>query len=180
MLGRARNNGKKDKEAIVNPTADVESAPETDTPAGTSENDGQLPQMDEIIAQGNKILRIVKLVCVAILLLFTSVFSYVYTGDVECAGHVNVATRHVQDEMADMPSLPSGSDDWVTPPHTTSGEPFWVDMRMDLVKVSQVDTTQLTVYAQFYVAQYWTDPRLVGWTGALPDKLWGPKMVSQR
>lgn len=33
------------------------------------------------------------------------------------------------------------------------------------------------MFAQFYIIQYWTDPRLVGYTDpALPAKLWGPKM----
>lgn len=31
-----------------------------------------------------------------------------------------------------------------------------------------------TVRTQAFVALYWTDPRMVGWEGVLPDNLWGP------
>ena len=69
---------------------------------------------------------------------------------------------------------------WMQPPTnpTSDGQPFWVDFRFGLSKVSAVDTVAGTAFIDIYVMFYWSDPRLASWPeGAeLPPRLWGPKL----
>jgi hypothetical protein len=49
-----------------------------------------------------------------------------------------------------------------------------VDFCYAVFKVDKVDTAELSVRVKIAVVWYWTDPRLVNWTGPLPATLWGP------
>ena len=74
----------------------------------------------------------------------------------------------------DVTVPPDDCDSWSKCPIIKDGEPLMVNMRIDLVKVSDVDTVQSKVHVKMYVITYWTDPRRVNHEGKLPDKLWGP------
>jgi hypothetical protein len=39
-----------------------------------------------------------------------------------------------------------------------------------------VDTVNFSVIMKFNVNHFWTDERLIGWSGALPNRLWGPAL----
>jgi hypothetical protein len=70
-------------------------------------------------------------------------------------------------------------DYWVQPPPPDEdGDPVWVDLRLNVFKVSAVDTVAGTAFARIGTVFYWNDPRLVGWPEgkALPPCLWGPRM----
>ena len=73
-----------------------------------------------------------------------------------------------------------GTDiDWHLPPQSeTHKEPIWVNMRIDLVNCSAIDTVACTSHIKIYVIQYWTDSRLAGWSSPeLPSALWGPQLT---
>jgi hypothetical protein len=72
---------------------------------------------------------------------------------------------------------------WMKPPPNPAadGEPIWVDIRLNLMKVSAVDTVAGTAFVDVYTIYYWTDPRLAGWQEGreLPARLWGPRLELQ-
>eukprot|EP01052_Picozoa_sp_SAG31_P033167 SAG31_NODE_3714_length_3957_cov_3.388025_4_plen_405_part_00 len=67
------------------------------------------------------------------------------------------------------------------PPSEGDGSPFWVDIRLNLLKVGTIDTVSNTAFAQIAVVYYWSDPRLKGYPEdiELPPSLWGPRLVAE-
>jgi len=78
--------------------------------------------------------------------------------------------------------MPAGHDEhdldyWGSPPRTKDGKPVMVDMRMNLVNLTEVDTIRGTCFAKIHIMYYWTDERMIGWSALqLPAKLWGPRL----
>jgi hypothetical protein len=78
--------------------------------------------------------------------------------------------------LEEMPT--AGDVSWVAPPPAPDGEhSLWVDFRLDLTKLANVNTVDGTAFYNGYVIMYWTDTRLIGWEGELPQDLWGPKLI---
>ena len=82
-----------------------------------------------------------------------------------------------------MDRLDPDDDGWAHPPAGVArpdgtNEPVWVDARLNLRKVSNVDTVNGTAFVRIEIVLYWTDPRLASWPKgtALPEKLWGPRL----
>lgn len=57
------------------------------------------------------------------------------------------------------------------------GKPVDVSYRIGVERVAEVNTVASSAFIRVAVTYYWTDPRLVGWEGPLPDSLWGPTLV---
>ena len=73
------------------------------------------------------------------------------------------------------------SNEWLNPPQVSTGdeaadaEPIWVDMRVNIDRLSGIDTVQLCLTIKVALVMYWNDERLIGWdNAALPPMLWGP------
>ena len=68
------------------------------------------------------------------------------------------------------------TDLWVKPPISPDGEPIWVDVRFNLLSLSEIDTVAATASVGIAAIYYWTDSRLEGWPEdeELPPSLWGP------
>jgi len=64
---------------------------------------------------------------------------------------------------------------WIKPP--VSAEPTFVDFRIDVNDISQVDTVLETASIEITLNMYWTDNRLNGWDPSedLPQNLWTPR-----
>eukprot|EP01047_Picozoa_sp_COSAG01_P041156 COSAG01_NODE_3515_length_5982_cov_4.429883_6_plen_233_part_00 len=64
---------------------------------------------------------------------------------------------------------------WLAPPTSEGGEPIWIDVRINIDRLSSIDTVSLSAYIKVALVMYWNDPRMVGWSElALPPTLWGP------
>jgi hypothetical protein len=71
-----------------------------------------------------------------------------------------------------------GVDDaeWQAPPPGIDGECLNVDVRINALKVSEIDTVFGHASINLAIIFYWDDPRLADWDGTqLPQTLWGPK-----
>ena len=67
------------------------------------------------------------------------------------------------------------SNEWLNPPQDSTGEPTWVDMRVNIDRLSHIDTVQSCLTIKVALVMYWNDERLIGWdNAALPPMLWGP------
>ena len=67
------------------------------------------------------------------------------------------------------------SNEWLNPPQDSTGEPIWVDMRVNIDRLSHIDTVQSCLTIKVALVMYWNDERLIGWdNAALPPMLWGP------
>ena len=67
------------------------------------------------------------------------------------------------------------SNEWLNPPQDSTGEPIWVDMRVNIDRLSHIDTVQQCLTIKVALVMYWDDERLIGWdNAALPPMLWGP------
>ena len=78
--------------------------------------------------------------------------------------------------------MPLEFDDlaWIEPPASPTGEPWiWVDIRFAVHKLTKIDTVEGSAFIKVSQFSYWTDPRLQGWKGELPDNLWGPRLNLQ-
>ena len=65
---------------------------------------------------------------------------------------------------------------WLDPPTGPDGEVLIVDVRVNALKISEIDTVYGRAGVNVAIIFYWDDPRLADWEGvALPDTLWGPK-----
>lgn len=75
-----------------------------------------------------------------------------------------------------QPPPPADDDEYWSkpPPPGEDGQPPWVDVRFEVMKVAAVDTVSATAAVKLYTVYYWTDRRLVGWSKPLPAALWGP------
>ena len=64
---------------------------------------------------------------------------------------------------------------WLAPPTSEDGEPVWIDVRINIDRLSSIDTVRLSAYIRVALVMYWNDPRMTGWAElALPPTLWGP------
>jgi hypothetical protein len=64
---------------------------------------------------------------------------------------------------------------WLRPAAPKLGEPhLFVDIRFVLFKLTNVDTVAGSAFVKVSLIAYWTDPRVKGWVGPLPEQLWGP------
>lgn len=64
---------------------------------------------------------------------------------------------------------------WSSPP--VSDGSLEVRFRVGVERIAALDTVAGTAFVQLAVTLYWTDPRLAGWEGPLPQALWGPILV---
>lgn len=78
------------------------------------------------------------------------------------------------DNAADTQN-PNAVSAWDEAPTGPVGSLLQVDVRLNLYKVSAVDSRAGTFNVKLGVFCYWSDPRLVGWKGQLPEDLWGPR-----
>jgi hypothetical protein len=64
---------------------------------------------------------------------------------------------------------------WLRHAQPAPGEDhLWVDIRFVLFKLTNVDTVGGSAFVKLSLFSYWNDPRVKGWDGPLPEKLWGP------
>jgi hypothetical protein len=81
---------------------------------------------------------------------------------------------------------PADMDDnayWIVPPPAAAPESSEdgvgvIDVAVHVLvwRIGPIDTVASTCDISISVLYEWTDPRLVGWSGELPKKLWGPRM----
>eukprot|EP00037_Helgoeca_nana_P014339 m.133888 g.133888 ORF g.133888 m.133888 type:complete len:398 (-) comp22504_c0_seq2:213-1406(-) len=77
--------------------------------------------------------------------------------------------------MGSSDAAAAAAEDLSHPPPTSADAPLWVDFRVGASRLNQVNTAQETAYIKSFVALYWTDPRMIGYSKpTLPDDLWGP------
>eukprot|EP00964_Phaeocystis_antarctica_P072853 scaffold44638_cov54-Phaeocystis_antarctica.AAC.1 len=63
---------------------------------------------------------------------------------------------------------------WNQPPKGSDAL-LQVNVRLNVYKVSMVDSRAGTFFVKIGAFCYWTDPRLISWQGKLPPDLWGPR-----
>ena len=80
-----------------------------------------------------KILRVLRWVCVFVVIVSLVVINFGLSDDVECTPREASASHPVDSMVA--ASAPTDQNLWANPPSTITGDPFWVDTRIDLVKV---------------------------------------------
>eukprot|EP01047_Picozoa_sp_COSAG01_P019067 COSAG01_NODE_1050_length_11922_cov_8.014632_1_plen_310_part_00 len=96
--------------------------------------------------------------------------------------HIAAAASHTRLMSATERDLPPHDIDddgyWVIPPPFVDGEPIWVDCRINVFRISDVDTVSLKANQHTIIIMYWTDPRMIGWKDqwGIPAHLWGPKL----
>ena len=81
------------------------------------------------------------------------------------------ATANMQSRLA-MTTVEAAA--WDQPPKGSDAL-LQVNVRLNVYKVSMVDSRAGTFFVKIGAFCYWTDPRLIGWQGKLPPDLWGPR-----
>ena len=76
-------------------------------------------------------------------------------------------------------SFSSTPGSWPYGQQPPSDNTFFVDLRFNLFKVTDVNTVDGTAFVNFGIVCYWTDSRLIDWPEgtALPPELWGPHLM---
>ena len=113
-------------------SGDLESCGNSDEPA-----DPMLIKRDCLFGQSvqsaTKILRVLRWVCVFVVIVSIVVINFGFSDDVECTPREASASHPVDSMVA--ASAPTDENLWPNPPSAITGDPFWADTRIDLVKV---------------------------------------------
>ena len=72
------------------------------------------------------------------------------------------------------------SNEWLNPPQDSTGEPIWVDMRVNIDRLSHIDTVQSCLTIKVALVMYWNDERLIGWDNAASDVVGAVARADQR